>query len=650
MSDGRLLSAAVHQSPDAVVVANDGHRIVVFNRSAERIFGLSAVEAAGRPLSELFPTIADEAASPRQTIPAHRRNGTRFAADATVATVTHDGVRHTIVIVRDPDSERLGGRDLQRVLADVEAKEAQAAAADQIRREFIATVSHEIRTPMNGIRGVLDLLFETDLDSEQAEYLGMVRQSTELLLRLVNDVLDFAKLEAGRLTLSPVAFDLRTMLEDGLDLMAPEAYRRGLDLALHFDPTVPRMVVGDQGRIRQIALNLVGNAVKFTTDGHVVVRVTSRPAEDTLPWVRIEVEDTGPGVPEAVRGRLFARFVQAGATAGASQSGTGLGLAISHQLASLLGGRLGLDPPRAIGATFWVELPLAVAERRAQAATPALAGRTVLIAEPHRQTAVAVALMLQGWGARTILVNGVDAAARWFRQADRPPLAAAIVGHEPERFDAAPLIAALGSCPVGVLSTGGGRDPLGLPPNRRVERLRRPVRESQLRQAVERLIPKGPPPRPSHADGLAALQGRRVLVVDDNPINRRIAGRTLERLGMHVAFAANGADALTTLSTLGFEVVLLDCLMPVLDGFETTTRLRELEDEWDRRHLIIALTGLTEPSDRIRCLAAGMDDFLSIPLETAALEAVLLRHLGPDATPAPVAPEPTEDGYCDATT
>jgi len=149
---------------------------------------------------------------------------------------------------------------------------------------------------------------------------------------------------------------------------------------------------------------------------------------------------------------------------------------------------------------------------------------------------------------------------------------------------------------------------------------------------------------------LAALQGRRVLVVDDNPINRRVAGRTLERLGMHVAFAANGADALTTLSTLGCEVVLLDCLMPVLDGFETTTRLRELEEEWDRRHLIIALTGLTEPSDRMRCLAAGMDDFLSIPLETAALEAVLLRHLGPDATPAPVASEPTADGYCDATT
>ena len=635
MSDARLLSALIHQSPDGVVVAGEDQRIVVFNRSAERIFGMSALEAVGRPLGDLFPTITNEAPTPRQMLPARRRNGTRFAADATVASVSHGGIRHTIVTVRDPDGDHLGGRDLQRILAEVEAKEAQAAAADQIRREFIATVSHEIRTPMNGVRGVLDLLFETDLDPEQIEYLGMIRQSTELLVRLVNDVLDFSKLEAGRLTLSSAAFDLRTTLEDGLDLMAPEAHRRNLDLALQFDPSVPRLVIGDQGRIRQITLNLVANAVKFTTDGHVVVRVTARPGEGGLSWIRIEVEDTGPGVPEAVRGRLFTRYVHSGGTPGSQRDGTGLGLAISHQLAALMGGRLGLDPPEARGATFWLELPLAQPEERVPVATPALAGRTVLIAEPHQQTAVGVALTLQSWGAKTIVVNGTAAAARWFRQPGRPTLTAAIVGHLPGRFDAAPLVAALGGCPVGVISAGGGRDPLGIPADRVVERIRRPVRESRLRQALERLVPKGPPRQTSPAEALAALQGRRVLVVDDNPINRRVAGRALERLGIHVAFAADGAEALLTLATLGFEAVLLDCVMPVMDGFTTAARLRDLEEAWGRRHVIVALTGLTEPADRMRCLAAGMDDFLSIPLEAKALETVLLRHLGADARPAP---------------
>jgi signal transduction histidine kinase/CheY-like chemotaxis protein len=526
--------------------------------------------------------------------------------------------------------------------ARTEARASRDAAleASRAKSAFLATMSHEIRTPMNGVIGLTGLLQHTPLDERQRQYVDGVHLAGEALLRIINDILDFSKIEAGKLELDIIDFNLVQVVEEAAELVAESARRKGLELLAYCSPELPLTLRGDPSRLRQVLLNLASNAVKFTDSGEVVVRASLEDETADGPMVRFEITDTGVGLENTDRKRLFEPFSQADSSTTRRFGGTGLGLAICQQLVTAMGGELGVESEIGRGSTFWFTLPLRSAAETSTApahSTAGLAGLRALIVDDNQTNRLILSEQLTAWGMHPEVAHDGASALVLLDEAaaNETPYALAVLDMCMPGMDGLELAGRISSQPA-----LAGVDLLLLTsvPDVTAEearahgisvRLTKPVQLSRLHNALQEAgrgssarEPTASAPPVPHRPGSRG----HVLIVEDNHVNQLVAVAILEYLGFSTAVAGNGVEALVSYGRIPFAAVLMDCEMPEMDGYVATQEIRRIEGRGARTPVIAMTAGVGE-DERERCLLAGMDDYLSKPVNPRDLDAMLSRWL-----------------------
>ena len=636
----------VEISPVAVVVMDAEERVTGWNPAASELFGHTAAEAVGRQIDDLVFGEGEHDEG---------REITREAlANGRAQRITRrrrkDGAPIDVELMLVPltvDERRVGFLGVYHDITELQQAREEAEAATQAKSAFLATMSHEIRTPMNAVIGMTGLLLSTDLTDEQREFAEVVRTSGDALLHVIDDILDYSKIEAGKLELEREPLDLRECVEGALDIVAPRAWQKTLELGCLIAEDAPAGIVGDAGRLRQVLLNLLSNAVKFTEQGEVVVHVD---AEETgLGSYQLEfgVRDTGIGIPKDRLGTLFDSFSQVDASTTRRYGGTGLGLAISERLVELMGGTMRVESEEGKGSTFFISLPVQSAEVPAKTdldELPQLTGKRLLVVDDNATNLEIVARHARTWGMEPVEVaSPLDALARieqggsfdvavldmMMPDMDGLALAREIRRHRNER-----------ELPL-VLLTSLGRLPQNESSGVFAVQLAKPVKASQLYNALVRALSE--PALAPTADGEAVPQetsrsSLRILLAEDNAVNQKVALRLLDQLGYRADVVSNGLEALAALEEQAYDAVLMDVQMPELDGLDATRRIHE---RWsaDRRPRIIAMTANALPEDREACFAAGMDDYLAKPIRPYEL-AEALGRVRPGADGVSVSLEP----------
>ena len=649
------LNGILSIADDAIICTDGSQKIILFNHGAERIFGWKAAEAIGRELDFLLPPRYRAAhgthienfnrsgqtarkMAERRAIFARHKDGHDFPAEASISRLgVEDEVIYT-VILRDISARKAYERELE------QAKEA-AEAAMQAKSMFLANMSHEIRTPLNAVIGMTSLLLNTRMDEEQRDYAETIRASSEVLLTIINDILDYSKIEIGKLDIEHAPFDLRRCIEESLDLLAPGAAEKDLSLAYMIDDSVPASLVGDVTRLRQVLVNLLSNSIKFTHHGEVVVSVTAQPAAGGAYEVSFSVRDTGIGIPQDRLSDLFQAFTQVDTSTTRKYGGTGLGLAISKRLAEIMGGRMWVESEAGVGSTFHFTITAPafgpeLAQNFLQERSSSLAGKRVLIVDDNstnRRVLVKQALL---WGMVPFAAASALEALDLVRHGhgfdvgildmSMPQMDGLHLALEIRKYRDAQSLPLVMLTSVVHRTRDARMAAAGF-----AAHLNKPIKPIALFEALAqslRLAHAQNPPQRTQAQKLADTLPLDILVAEDNNVNQKVVQQLLAHLGYRVDLVANGVEALDALARQHYDVVLMDIHMPEMDGLEATRRLRERHGATPR---VIAMTANAMPGDREKCFAAGMDGYVSKPIELDALRAALTAA-------APAVPAPDE--------
>lgn len=531
-------------------------------------------------------------------------------------------------------------------------KTQSAEQAAKLKGEFLANMSHEVRTPINGVLGMAELMLQTDMSVDQKRYASTIHRSGQSLLSVINDILDFSKIEAGKLDITKAPFDLRETVEDVVEMLAETAHRKGLELNVEIHPEEHIAFNGDAGRIRQILVNLINNAIKFTSSGEVKVTISSIVKNKIHTGVRFDVSDTGIGIPTDKQDRVFREFEQADGTTTREYGGTGLGLAISKKLVTLMNGDIGFTSNVNEGSNFWFTVQLEPLSEKFQdrwSSSDTLKDRYILIVDDHQTNREILHEQLAHWGAQTIMANGPEHALQLIEDCHNQNriIDVAIVDQQMPKMSGIDLIQEIkDTWPnnkmafVVLSSVNENRAEESARDLAKHSHITKPARQKDLYNCLAAVLS-------DDSDAItadielrelkdSALTGE-VLVVEDNPVNQEMMIEMLSIMGMKVELAENGEEAVTRLGQKSFDLIFMDCQMPVMDGFKATSVIRENEALGKEKtiNVIVALTANALEGDRERCLASGMDDYLSKPVSTAELRQCLVKWLPAKESPSP---------------
>jgi PAS domain S-box-containing protein len=647
----RRLRIIMDQIPVTVSYIDSSFRYRYINRAQEQWLGKSAADVVGREVREVTGDTVWADVKPRLTaalgglhVPLERQRFDRqgnpvWHSGRHVPDISDDGtVVGVYTVFFDITQRALAEERLRQSEQELRAAKEAAENASRAKSEFLAKMSHEIRTPMNGVLGLAELLLETPLDAQQRPFVETVRSSGESLLSIINDILDFSKIEVGKMETEKLDFDLYQAVDDVVQLLAPRAHAKEIEIACRIDDRLPSAVRGDPYRLRQVLTNLIANAVKFTDHGEVVVDVQRHDGGTIL----FAVHDTGIGIPEHARERLFQPFEQADGSTTRRYGGTGLGLAISRSLVELMGGTIGVDSVSGQGSTFWFTLPLSAATSLPAVPTPAgLTGRRVIVVDDNITNREILEHHVAAGGMRTASavdgVDGLEQIRRAARDGDRFEIA--VIDMKMPHMDGIQLAAALKSDPQLANTKMVLVTSLHSPDELRRAReagihayLSKPVRRAELFRAMAQALGETTETRAEPTQTLPRFRAR-VLLAEDNGVNQVVARHMLEALGCQYLIVPNGREALDAVREGGYDLVLMDCQMPVMDGLTATRAIREWErvrehETGARHHVpVVALTANALAGDAELCLASGMDDHLAKPYTRKQLATMLTEWL-----------------------
>jgi PAS domain S-box-containing protein len=594
---------------DALIVTTKSGQIQTINSAAQELFGYSTEELVDQSISQIIipPQVATESFPHTIEVKCKRKDTSiiTVAFSCSIIQTEIDGIENLVYIGRDI-TEQL------QIKENLNLARTQAEEASKSKSLFLANMSHEIRTPMNGVLGLTELLISTNLDPRQRDFAEGIRTSGRNLLTIINEILDFSKLEAGKVKAEVYEFDLRDCVEDIVDLLAPLAHSKGLELSCMIDPSLPTTVWGDSARLGQILTNFLSNAIKFTSTGEVLMEVCPHPETGII----FSVIDQGIGIASQTLNKLFAPFTQADDSTTRKYGGTGLGLAICKQLTKIMGGEIGVESTLEQGSRFWVSFPFNLEEVSDSESSPDLSGYRLLIVDSHATTRYAIAIYARHLGMTVEEVHTKEQALLFLESQPHPDL---IIMELNLDFGILPQV----DLPL-IITTSNTQ--LAIAQSLEFPYLVKPLRLSRLGSAIQNAIAqKSKQLADQHNSELNPTQPQKVLnilLAEDNLINQKVATIMLVNLGYKVDIATNGEEVLMLLAQNDYDVLLMDCQMPILDGFATTTEIRRREGS-DRHTVIIAVTANAMKEDKERCLAAGMDDYLSKPFYKVEIENML---------------------------
>ncbi|MBK8338138.1 MAG: PAS domain S-box protein [Sterolibacteriaceae bacterium] len=640
-----LVQQLIEVIPSPIYFKHRDGRYIGVNKAFESFFGIGREQLVGQTVFALLPRDQARLHNSRDAELLESGGLQVFETPVTLRNGTSRECLYQKTVFSRPDGEPAG---ILGVITDItERKEVEhrlraaaeaAEAANRAKSDFLANMSHEIRTPMNAIIGMTGLTLDSDLQPEQREYLKLVKESADSLLNIINDILDFSKIEAGRLDFEQIPFSLRDCLALALRTLATRAAEKNLPLQMALDGAIPDALVGDPHRLRQVLINLLSNAIKFTSSGAIVVTVRANAVEESTALLQFAVSDAGVGIAREKHGHIFEAFSQADNSTTRRYGGTGLGLTISRRLVEQMGGEIWVDSEPGKGSTFHFTARLGRdggATLQSQALLDKVQSARVLVVDANGSDTALTLGMLQSWQMRPVCAGTPQQAVTAMQQAaaEGDPFRAILLDTltvRPGSLEARDFDAALPELPPVILLAAAGTQPAGDGTGTGHGILTKPLMQSELFDALMLVLGAGAGPAQA-LPGIVALapgQGLRILLAEDNPVNQILALRLLERIGHRTTLVGNGRDAVDAVRSGSFDVILMDLQMPEMSGFEATQRIRELEAQRQLYTPIVAMTAHAMQGDRERCLAAGMDGYVSKPVKPQALADALLQVTG----------------------